>query len=82
MMKKKEKGGERDEVSKFIKQHAHFFTTKEGLTMVEVNIHNLGDGCNLESKFSVRNNTGRELVIFGQDEAIFRTTHLTTTYGI
>ena len=46
--------------------------------MVEVNIHDLGDGCNLEPKLSVRNKTGRELVIFGQDEAIFRTTHLNT----
>ena len=67
MMKKKEKGGERDEVSKFIKQRAHFFTTTEGLTMVEVNIHDLGDGCNLEPKLSVQNKTRRELVIFGQD---------------
>jgi len=46
--------------------------------MVEVNIHDFVDGHDFEPQLSIRNETRRELVIFGQDEAIFRTTHLNT----
>ena len=45
--------------------------------MVEVNIHNINaQNLQCEPKLSVRNTTGKELVYFGQDEAIYRTINL------
>ena len=78
VMKKNEKGEGIDNVRKFIMSRAHTYQNEQNVPMVEVNIHDFVDGHDFEPQLSIRNETRRELVIFGQDEAIFRTTHLNT----
>ena len=44
---------------------------------MEANVHNINaENLHYEPKLSVRNTTGKELVYFRQDKAIYRTSHL------
>ena len=79
LMKKERKAGEAvdEDVRKFIADKVHIYLDPMySEQMAEVHINDLISTQKRKLQRSVKNNTGRELVIFEQDEAIFRTTHL------
>ena len=66
-------------VEKFVRSKAFFYIDNNNSQYVEVNIHDLSSDTATDLPavaLSVRNKTGVELVTFGQDKCIFRSSHL------
>ena len=76
---KKVKAKETSEVEKFIWSKTHFYVNEKGLPYAEIHMFLVAHEClpsHVKPVLSVRKRRKKELVVFGQDECIFRSSHL------